>query len=211
MLAEAMGNGDGEVEDVDDPNPTPPPTSPTPSTPDSAPPKPPISEPPPPSAPSPDLNAIVAALVTGIQGGLSNAAAMARDPIPENKIDPGFSVYSHPEGDLKHPRTKLRCPMFLGIYDEEGKSKPAFEIYEDTCTEEERVELNRLVPGAYPGIRRNDGQRGLWRVVQHLDDNGIATRLIIAVPQQWLAQDQFQQMPGQLDFLHQLNTAKTAA
>lgn len=210
MLSEETGDGDGEI-DVNEPDP-----SPTP-----------IAEPPPPQptpapmpAGAPDMQALIAALVTGItqanagtadaiRDALGNAASMARDPIPENKVIPGHSVYSHPLGEAHN--TKLRCPMYLGVYDEEGKAKPAFEIYEGTCTEAERVELNKLVPGVYPGIERNDGTTATWRIVQHTDDNGIATRLIIAVPQMWLSQDQQAQMPGQPNFLRQLNTAKQTA
>jgi hypothetical protein len=198
MLDEETGDGDGEVEIVEPPDPTP-----TPSR--SDPPPQPAEVPPPPTPPPPDVNQLIQALVTGIQGGLSNAASMARTPIPEVEVDSGHSVYSHPDGDLKTPRTKLRCKMFLGIYDEHGIAKPAFEIFEDTCTEVERVELKKLVPGVYPGIERNDGVKALWRVVQSNDDNGQPTRLVIAVPQMWLSQEQFQQMPGQLNFLRQLN------
>ena len=201
MLDEALREGDGEVID------TPMPVIDTPTGVVAA-----VAAP----TVTPDMASLIQALVTGItqanagtaeaiRDALSNAATMAREPIPENKVDPGHSVYSHPDGDQVTPRTALRCPMFLGVYDEEGKSKPAFEIYEDTCTEAERVELNKLVPGAYPGIERNDGDRALWRVVLHSDDNGVPTRLVIAVPQGWLAQDQYQQMPGQLNFLRQLN------
>lgn len=202
MLDEETGDGTGELEIVEPPESIPVPPIIEPPAP--------LPAPPPTPPTSPDVSQLIQALVTGIQGGLSNAAAMARDPIPENKIDPGHSVYSHPDGDQTTPRTKLRCPMFLGIYDEHGIAKPAFEIYEDTCTEVERVELNKLVPGAYPGIERNDGVKALWRVVQSSDDNGEPTRLVIAVPQMWLSQEQFQQMPGQLNFLRQLNAAAAA-
>jgi len=216
MLQEEMGDGTGEVETPDEP--------PTPKEPGE--PKPPISEPPPTQPPPPpissDMQALVSALVTGItqaqassadaiKDALGNAASMAREPIPENKIDPGKSVYSHPDGDAKTPRTKLRCPMFLGIYDEHGAAKPAFEIYEDTCTEVERIELNKLRHGVYPGIERNDGVKATWRVVQQMDDNQQPTRLIIAVPQLWLSQEQFMLMPGQLNFLRQLNAQAVVA
>src|SRR4030095_8088346 len=207
MLDEETGDGDGEVVLTDPP--ATPPVSPIAEPP----------APPPPSSPS-DMQSLIAALVTGIaqanQGtaiaikeALGTAAVMARDPIPENKTIAGHSVYSHPDGEAAN--TKLRCPMFMGIYDEEGKCRAALEIFGDTCTEVERVALNKLVPGVYPGMDRNDGVKATWRVVQHADDNGVTTRLIIAVPQQWLSQEQFMQMPGQPNFLAQLNAAKQAA
>jgi hypothetical protein len=211
QLAEEMGEGDGEVNETSEP------VVVTPS---------PIVEPvqtPAPAPPvslTPDLAALMQALVTGItqanvgtaqviRDALSNAATMAREPLPEIKTIAGHSVYAHPLGEAHN--TKLRCPMFLGIYDEEGKCKPALEIFEDTCTEKERVELNKIEPGLYPGIERNDGTTATWRVVQQQDDNGQPTRLIIAVPQMWLSQAEYQQMPGQPNFLRQLNAARETA
>jgi hypothetical protein len=205
MLDEELGDGDGEV--VMD-------------TPRVEPPAPEVQPPAPVPAMPMDVQPLMQAFLTAmtqanvstaeaIKEALGNATTLARTPIPENPIDPGKSVYSHPDGDLVTPRTPLRCDMFLGLYDDEGVAKPAFEIFEDSCTEAERVELNKLQPGVYAGIERNDGVRGLWRVVQKQDDNGQPTRLIIAVPQQWLSQEQFMQMPGQLQFLRQLNEHAT--
>lgn len=130
-----------------------------------------------------------------IKAALADATTMARQPIPENQIDPGISVYSHPDGDLKTPRTALRCPMFLGVYDEEGKTQPAFEIPEATSTEQERCLLNALTPGEIR-VERNDGVSGICRVVEKRDDLGQATRLVIAVPQTWLHKDQQAAMPA---------------
>ena len=205
MLAEQTGDDDGDVPvkeiDGDLYEPDPPQAPPPPLVPPEV-----QQQDPPPPQPPTDVNALIQALVTGIQGGLSNAAAMARDPIPENKTIPGYSVYAHPLGEAHN--TKLRCPMFLGIYDEEGKCKPAFEIYEDTCTEKERVALNEVRPGLYPGIERNDGTTATWRVVQQSDDNGVPVRLVIAVPQTWLSQSEYQHMPGQPNYLRQLTGAR---
>ena len=208
MLDEEMGDGDGEVE-LAALQPAVHPPAPEPVAPS-----------PPAPAVTPDMTALIQALVTGItqanagtadaiRDALGNAAAMARTPIPENAVDPGHSVYSHPDGDQAHPRTTLKCDTFLGIYDDDGVAKPAFEIFEDTCTEDERVLINELKPGVYR-IERNDGITALWRVVQKSDDNGQPTRLIVAVPQQWLSPEQFQQMPGQLNFLKQLVAAQSA-
>lgn len=152
------------------------------------------------------LNQNGAQTAEAIKTALADAAVMAREPIPENKVAPGVSVYSKPAGDLKDPRTKLRCPMFLGVYDEEGRATAAFEIDEDTSTEPERVLLNTLTPGVVT-VERNDGMTGACRVVQHTDDLGQPIRLVIAVPQTWLAKDQQHQMPALPKFLMQLTAA----
>jgi len=146
-----------------------------------------------------------------IRDGLAQATTLAREPIPENKIAPGFSVYAHPLGDQAHPRTKLRCPMFLGVYDERGRAVSVFEIFQDTCTELERTQLNLLTPGSTM-VTRNDGQSAFWKIVEEKDALNQVTRMIIAVPTTWLAADQQAQMPGQPQFLQQLTapTLKTA-
>lgn len=176
----------------------------------------------PPVEPQTDMQALVAALVAGltqanagtaqaIKEALSDASVMAREPIPENKQATGISVYSHPEGDLKHPRTKLRCPMFLGVIDPETmKVVPAFEIFEDTSTEFERVSLNQLRTGSY-FIERNDDIVAKCRVFEQQDDLGQPIRLTIGVPQTWLAKDQFAQMPSMKSLLTQLLAPAEAA
>ena len=152
------------------------------------------------------LNQNGAQTAEAIKSALSEAAVMAREPIPENKVSTGVSVYSAPLGDLKQPRTVLRCPMFLGVYNEEGKSTAAFEIHEDTSTEVERVFLNQLEPGVVT-ITRNDDMTATCRIVQHTDDLGQPIRLVIAVPQTWLAKDQQAQMPSLKNLLTQLTAA----
>jgi hypothetical protein len=219
MLSEELGDGDGDVTEpdpggyVDEP-----------PTPDEAPPPhlPPLSPTvldapgPPASAAAFDMQAF-AALLAGAMGqsgqataqaireGLSDATAMARDPIPENKISPGHSVYSHADGDQKRPRTLLRCPMFLGIYDDKGEALGAFELENQTLTEWERDRLNALRPGVYAGIERNNGDLGLWRVVEKHNDNGEAQQLIVAVPPTWLSRDEFQYMPTLKNALRQMH------
>ncbi len=172
--------------------------------------------------PAPSMEASIAALIAALtansamQAGaitdaLGHATKMAREQIPENKVSPGISVYSHPEGDLKRARTVLRCPMFLGVYNESGTVSPAFEYAPETLTEIERVGLNALVPGIRKDILRNDGQRALWRVAEQNDSNGNPMRMVIAVPEPWLGKDQFAQMPRLTDALHQLIAAQAAA
>lgn len=145
-----------------------------------------------------------------IKTALADAAVMAREPIPENKVSPGISVYSHPLGDAKHPRTQLVCPMFLGHYDENGAVTPVFEYHAQTLEEIERLKLNSLTVGTYP-LERNDGVRGLCRVVEHKDDLGQPIRRVLAVPQAWLGQDQFSQVPSLKQKLTQILPAAEAA
>ncbi len=181
-----------------------------------------------------DAAGLIAALVAALQQsnagtadaireGLTANAAMARNPIAETYLNGGYpakSVFSHKDGDLAHPRTKLRCPMFLGVYTEHGQVVPAFEIYEDVCTEQERVLCNDLQPGSFD-VERNDGQSAKWQIVEQKDAHGEITRLVIAVPQMWLSKDQQAQMPPMLrvnrkgettaGFLKQLVEAASAA
>lgn len=189
-------------------------------------PKPPSAAPPAPTLGGSEAATLIQMLVTALQqsgadtaqairDGLASATSMAREPIPENKVAPGYSVYAHPNGDQTTPRTKLRCPMFLGIYNEDGKAVPAFEIFPDTCTENERVALNAVQPGAFH-VERNDGKTALWRVVQQTDDLGQPIRLVIAVPATWLSKDEQAQMPAQFNkagtgFLQQLTAAAETA
>jgi hypothetical protein len=140
---------------------------------------------------------------TAIKEALADATAMARTPIPENQVAPGVSVYGHPDGDVRHPRTKLKCPMFLSVYDENRKAVGAFEYHPDTLTEWERVHLNKLEPGSF-WVERNDGTRAIALVVEQKDDLGQPIRMLLAVPQGWLAKDQFAQMPSLKSFLTQL-------
>lgn len=145
-----------------------------------------------------------------IKDGLADGMSLARDPIPENKIAPGFSVYAHPEGDQRRPRTKLRCPMYLGAYNEYGHAIGVFEIFQDTCKESERVMLNQLTPGDFT-VYRNDDKHAIWKVVEEKDSLGQVTRLVIAVPTGWLSKEEQAQMPSQTRFLKQLTAPAEAA
>jgi hypothetical protein len=144
-----------------------------------------------------------AATAETIKGALAQATTMARAPIPENQVAPGISVYSHPDGDAAHPRTELRCPMYLGVYDEAGTAKAAFEYHADTLMELERVGLNRVAPGTYR-VERNDNVIGVMQAVQHTDSLGQPTRMILAFPESWLATDQFHQLPSLKNVLSQV-------
>jgi hypothetical protein len=122
---------------------------------------------------------------------------------------PAKSVYSHADGDEAHPRTKFRCPMFMGVVDGKGITTPAFEIFQDVCTEAERIAYNALVPGKYR-VQRNDGAEANWHVVEEQDDLGETIRVIVAVPLPWLKKDAQAQMPSQKSFLKQLTEAVAA-
>ncbi len=174
----------------------------------------------PPVPASPDMSALVKLLADAMaQSGITQADAMreaaqgARNPMPETYLNggyPGKSVYSHPDGDLKTPRTALRCPMFLGVYNAEGKTTPAFNIFPDVCKESERVMLNALTPGKYR-LTRNDDVEAICRVVEELDDFGAPIRVVIAVPQKWLSKEEQSAMPSQTRLLTQLTTEAAPA
>lgn len=159
------------------------------------------------------LKANGAANTDAIKQAMTESAAAARNPMAETYLSGGYpakSVFSHPDGDLAHPRSVLRCPMFLGVYDSDGKTTPAFEVFGDVCTEQERTLFNQLTPGEF-WVERNDGKRAKWRVVEQQDDFGQPVRLIVAVPQTWLKSDEQGQMPTQKYFLRQLVDAASVA
>lgn len=131
-------------------------------------------------------------------GAIGDAAKSARTPMPETFLSGGYpeiSAFGHPEGDLARPRTELRCPMFLGYYNEDGDVTPAFVIHDDTSTENERVLLNALAPGEM-WIESNSGEKAICKVVEKRDSLGAITRLVIAVPQPWLSKEKQAAMPA---------------
>lgn len=163
------------------------------------------------AAPAMDPMQLIKMLTDALTASNRETALTARNPIPESYLNGGFpakSVFSHPDGDLAHPPTKLRCPMFLGVYSNRGEARPAFPIFEDSCRESERVMLNQLREGSFP-VERNDGRVGNWRVIQESDELGEPIRLIIAIPSQWLSKEEQAQMPGQPNFLKQLTQGQT--
>lgn len=171
-----------------------------------------------PVAPPLDANALIQMLSAALQqsgqstaqaikDGLASATAMAREPIPENKVPLDRGVYANPNGG---PRTKLLFPMFLGAYDERGKATAVFEIFEAACRESERVLLNQVQPGEY-WVERNDDAKAIWKVVDEKDSLGQVTRRVIAVPTQWLSTSEQHAMPSQTRFLQQLTAPAEAA
>lgn len=181
----------------------------------------PVEAPAVPMAATSDMQALITALVTGltqanqgtataIRDALKDAAQHSRIPEGTDQSNPRISVYSHPLGDSVQPRTALKCPMFLAVYDENRNAVAAFEYHPDTLTEKERVAMNQVTPGEY-WIERNDDQRGICLVVVQKDALGQVIRQLFAVPQGWLAKDSFAQMPKLKSFLTQLLEPASAA
>ena len=93
---------------------------------------------------------------------IERRSATRRDgaqPIPENKIHPGHSVYSHPDGDERSaPSCAARCSSASTTRRAWRSRRSKFT--RDTCTEVERVELNKLTArrlSRHRAQRRRDG------------------------------------------------------
>jgi len=176
--------------------------------------------PPVPAAPPFDMQAFAATLAQAMAAAMAQSGQMsaqmtqdvvtaalqqARTKIPENETHPMMSAFN-PRGDRDYPRPGLRCPMFLGQYDEDGKVVPAFEIAEDRCTVDEQIALNQVRQGVYDFVR-NDNKRGRVVVQERRDENGEPRRLVIAFPHGWLGKDQHQFLPSQTRIAEQLTAA----
>lgn len=73
--------------------------------------------------------------------------------MPENKIWPGVSVYSYPEGEVARPKPKLINKVFWVGYD----------LTPDTLTPSEIEAVNSLKPGDYQ-VTKADGQKIAFKV-----------------------------------------------
>jgi hypothetical protein len=92
----------------------------------------------------------------------NTADAMRTALIPENKINPGISVYSHPDGDVKQPKARLTHETFFC----------GFRLSEDTMTPAEIDAINALdAPTGY------EAKSGRWRAF--LKRDGTKQRLFI--------------------------------
>jgi hypothetical protein len=91
--------------------------------------------------------------------------------MPENKQAPGVSVYSYPEGDLKHPKPDLKCAMFWAGY----------ELTLETLKPTEVDLLNRLEPGEYR-VTKTDGTAIPFRVAAKRNDRLQLEELSITFP-----------------------------
>jgi len=101
----------------------------------------------------------------------ANAAVKAK--MPENKVAPGVSVFSHPEGERDHPKDKLKCRMYLGSAPIEGV----------TCTPAEIASLNRVSPGVYR-VQKTDGSTAVVEVTGQVNANRQIERLWIMIPKE---------------------------
>jgi hypothetical protein len=158
-----------------------------------------------------DIQGIVAAVIAAMQANgqsqaeaiaaaMKEAANSAREPIPENKVSPGVSVFN-PLGEREHPLPPLECDTFWGVYDDDGKIAPAFEMV--NLKREEIEGLNTITQGEYL-VERTDGQKGLVKVQVRKDLNGKPTRKVIAVPHGWFARDKYQHVPSVVDLTEQI-------
>lgn len=136
-----------------------------------------------------DLQAMITAAVTAAASGnaaladaVTQGIANSREPIPENKIDPGISVFN-PLGDQKHPRPVLKCPVYLGTQD--AKTKQVHDTYpmeDGDLTVQEVIALNILEP-VHAVVERLDGVKMKVSIVPEYDAvTDALTKLTIVVP-----------------------------
>ena len=76
----------------------------------------------------------------------ANAEANRRLLRPENATHPGISIYSHPEGELKHPKGDLDC-----------KTTWAGTTLEASTLTPDELDLVNMVPSGVYLCRRADG------------------------------------------------------
>jgi hypothetical protein len=99
------------------------------------------------------------------------AAAAVKAKMPENKQHPHISVFSHPEGDLAHPKGNLKCRMYIG-------EAP---IERTTVTPAELESLNRMTPGHYR-VEKTDGSKAVVEVRGQVNSNREIERMWIVIP-----------------------------
>lgn len=155
------------------------------------------------------MGPIIQALQAGQVTQATELAKAARSRRPESyngDFDYHGISFFKPDGG---PLTPLRCPSYLGYWDdEEQKVIPAYPYLADEfggCTEEERRLLNQLEPGVFKAQRR-DGVTGPVRVELRRDVDGAPMRLVICVPKQWLSKELKNQIGG-VELLRQLQPA----
>lgn len=105
---------------------------------------------------------------TDLIAAVAEGAAKAHKP--ENPESPGISVYSYPEGELKHPKPRLKCDMFIG-------SAP---LERSTLTPTEIEILNTMEPGHYT-VRRADESTAVIEVRARRDSNQQIDRMWIVI------------------------------
>jgi hypothetical protein len=90
--------------------------------------------------------------------------------MPENKQHPGVSVFSHPEGELKRPKAKLKCRMFLG----------GAPIENSTIDPQEVESLNKITPGFYR-VEATNGATSIVEVRGQMNSNREVERMYIVI------------------------------
>ena len=97
--------------------------------------------------------------------------------IPENKVHPGVSVFSHPEGDLKQPKPALGYELLWNGY-------PVHQFPETETWDEWAAcgQLAPLVPGEYT-VLRNDLSKMAVAVTGEKDADGKPTKILVTHPQ----------------------------
>lgn len=108
--------------------------------------------------------------------------------------NPRISAFN-PKGEREFPRPGLKCHMYLGQYDDEGKIDAAYPIMEDSCTLEEQELCNQLDQGEAT-VERNDGKTGKAIIQARRDGAGRLNRIIVALPYGWLSKEFQAQLPS---------------
>jgi hypothetical protein len=122
----------------------------------------------------------------------TTAEAFRSALIPENKVHPGISVFSYPEGDLKHPKPRLDCDtIFCGHRQRE-----------DNLTPEEIIAANALGDGQV-----YEARSGFWKA--HKGKNGTKDILIIHCDEA-VDRDRARDLPPMLHVLVELKNGPQA-
>lgn len=99
------------------------------------------------------------------------AEAYERLEEKENTKHPGISVFSHPEGDVLHPKDKLKCKMqWVGE-----------ELWPETLTPQEIALLNSSEPGIFT-FHKTDGAIESVTIVAERGPAGNITALQFGFP-----------------------------
>lgn len=161
-----------------------------------------------PAAPQTDVMALARALAAALNANntqqtqtleaiLQTQMRLAQNPggrhSNSDAENPRKSAFN-PEGERANPRPGLKCHMYIGQYDDDGKIDAAYPILEDSCTFEEQLLANQLDQGEAT-IERNDNKKGTAIIQARRDGAGRLNRIIIALPYGWLSKEFQAQLP----------------
>lgn len=116
-------------------------------------------------------NAVDLDALKAILGETQQATAKALRP--ENEAHPGKSVFSHVEGDQKHPKPSFGFDLFWNNY-------PVHK-FPETETWKDWELYAQLTPGKYT-ILRKDGSRMTVTITGEHDADGKVTKLTVTFP-----------------------------